>query len=123
MRNRSSGDLPWIGIVFALTFAACNSDDGGSSGGPSCQIEQSGFTSCIDYTGSAYDVTSVATTACDNTTDGTFKKSGCATSGRVGSCKVNAGTSTEYVMRYYDGYNDTTADASCDGLSGSYSSG
>jgi hypothetical protein len=113
-----------VGSVLGL--ANCKSDGDSSGSSYACDVEDSGFVSCFDYTGSAY-TKSVAETACDSTTSGsatgTFRTSRCASTDRVGSCEVYSDQVTEQVMRFYDGYNDTTAAAACTGLSGSYTSG
>ena len=113
-------------IASVIGLFGCGKDTPGVASAGSCTVVDSGFTTCFDYTGSGY-TTATAQTACSNTNSGTatgtYSTSACTTSGRVGSCKLYSGQVTEEYVRYFGGYNNTTAATSCSGFSGTYTSG
>ena len=43
----------------------------------------------------------------------TYSSAACSTSGRVGSCVVNSGQSSEFVLRFYPPSTTATAQAAC----------
>lgn len=76
--------------------------------------------SCTDYTGSAWSVPSSGSSACNAVGSGAaYSSSACATSGRVGSCVVNSGQSSEVVLRFYPPSTTATAQAACGQQAGS----
>jgi hypothetical protein len=91
----------------------------------SCSLTVSSLTTCYDYTGSGFTSTTAQTT-CSSTNSGgitgTYSSSACSTTGRIGSCVVGSGA-TAYTIRYLSGYTDTTAQAACTALSGTYTAG
>src|SRR5438067_770014 len=97
-------------VVVSL-LASCNRPSGASAeggvaatgappvGGPvgACTIQ--GGKTCFDYPGSSYTTASVQT-ACGRIR-GVYSPGACATSDRVGSCKIYVGEPTEQTVRYY----------------------
>jgi hypothetical protein len=76
--------------------------------------------SCTDYTGGAWSTPSSGSRACAMVGNGaTYSSSACATTGRVGSCVVNSGTSSEVVLRIYPPNTTATAQAACGAQAGS----
>ena len=76
--------------------------------------------SCTDYTGDAWSTPSSGSRACAAVGSGaTYSSSGCATSGRVGSCVVNIGSTSEIVLRLSPPSTTATAQAACGQQSGS----
>ncbi|MDB4927607.1 MAG: hypothetical protein JWM10_91 [Myxococcaceae bacterium] len=76
--------------------------------------------SCTDYTGDAWSTPSSGSRACTAVGNGaTYSSSACATSGRVGSCVVNSGMSSEAVLRFYPPSTTATAQAACGAQAGS----
>lgn len=89
------------------------------SGGGSCTISPrtpADYT-CADYTGGAWCASGTGSRACAAVGSGaTFSSSACAIIGRVGSCIVNSGATSEVVVRFYPpGYTTATAEAACHG--------
>lgn len=106
-------------LLLATLAMSC----GGAPAGGSCTVVSGGFTTCIEYTGSAY-TTATGQSACTSSA-GTYSASSCTTSGRVGSCQLYSGQPTEQYIRYFTGYDNTTAQQSCAGfpVPGTYTSG
>ena len=76
--------------------------------------------SCTDYTGDAWSAPSSGSRACAAVGSGaTYSSSACATSGRVGSCVVNSGATSEIVLRFYPPSTTATAQAACGQQAGS----
>lgn len=96
---------------------------GGNAGSCTVADSVSGFTTCFDYTGSGY-TAATAQTTCNGTTSGsatgTYSSSACPTTGRIGSCKIEAGTVIEQYIRYMSGFIAETAQAHCSSASGTY---
>ena len=75
---------------------------------------------CTDYTGDAWSAPSSGSRACAAVGSGaSYASSACATAGRVGSCVVNGGASSEIVLRFYPPSTAATAQAACGQQSGS----
>jgi uncharacterized protein YceK len=76
--------------------------------------------SCTDYTGGAWSTPSSGSRACAAVGSGaTYSSAACATSGRVGSCVVNSGETSEIVLRFYPPSTAATAQAACGAQAGS----
>lgn len=76
--------------------------------------------SCTDYTGAAWSTPSSGSRACAAVGSGaTYSSSACASSGRVGSCVVNSGETSEIVLRFYPPSTTATAQAACGQQAGS----
>ncbi len=76
--------------------------------------------SCTDYTGSAWNTPTSGSGTCAAVGGGaTFSSAACATTGRVGSCVVNDGASSEVVLRFYPPSTTATAQAACGSQAGS----
>jgi hypothetical protein len=111
-------------VVSAVLAVACSSSDSGSPGGGgdkgSCLFV--GGKSCFDYPGSGYTPANIKT-GCD-AIKGTLSTSACATADRVGTCKLNGGSSSELLVRYYAlGFTATSAQTNCTAQSGTYTPG
>jgi hypothetical protein len=108
----------------ALVMACSSSDSGSPSGGGgdkgSCSIV--GGKSCFDYPGSGFTAANVQT-ACD-AIHGTHSATACTADGRVGSCRVMVGSSTEQIVRYYaSGFTAASAQTNCTAQSGVFTAG
>ena len=86
---------------------------------------------CLEYTGSGFSTASGRAT-CDSTTAGPIGNTGivgsyspgaCATSGRIGSCRIDPDQPTEYYIRFLDGHDTAAATQTCAGVPGTYTPG
>jgi len=69
---------------------------------------------CTDYTGTAWSAPGTGSQACNAVGMGaTYSSAACSTAGRVGSCVVNSGQSSEVVLRFYPPSTTATAQAAC----------
>ncbi|MBK8695475.1 MAG: hypothetical protein IPN17_25180 [Deltaproteobacteria bacterium] len=69
---------------------------------------------CTDYTGAAWSAPGTGSQTCTAAGMGaTYSSAACSTSGRVGSCVVNSGQSSEVVLRFYPPSTTATAQAAC----------
>ena len=76
--------------------------------------------SCTDYTGGAWSTPTSGSSTCASVGSGaTYSSAACATAGRVGSCVVNDGASSEVVLRFYPPSTTATAQAACGAQAGS----
>ena len=110
-------------IAGLACISACGSSTS-TSGAGSCTFNTGGLTTCYDYTGSAYTTTTAqslcTSTTVSGTTGGSYSTAACSSSGRVGSCTVNSGQTSAYILRYLSGFGTQTAQSSCTLLSGSF---
>ena len=108
-----------VAVALAVLGAGCGDvlDDILPSKG-SCSIPTP--RSCTDYTGDAWSTPSSGSRACAAVGSGaTYSSSACATSGRVGSCVVNSGATSEIVLRFYPPSTVATSQAACGQQAGS----
>ncbi|MBI5517297.1 MAG: hypothetical protein HY909_26225 [Deltaproteobacteria bacterium] len=109
------------GVLLALV--GCGGDLGSVLPAPgSCNVPSTG--TCTDYTGSAWQVPSSGQRACAMVPGGSYTQAVCGSSGRVGTCRVQAGSSSELSVRYYSArFNAQTAPPACAAMGGSYAGG
>lgn len=75
---------------------SATSDGGGTTAGGSCLVATS--STCYDYVGSLYSNQTGASCAAIG---GTFARSACTASGRIGTCRRDAGMPAEQLVRFY----------------------
>jgi len=69
---------------------------------------------CTDYTGAAWSAPGTGSQTCTAAGMGaTYSSAACSATGRVGSCVVNSGQSSEVVLRFYPPSTTATAQAAC----------
>jgi hypothetical protein len=118
--------LMFLIVCATVHFTGCGKDDATATTTTSysCGLTVSSITTCYDLTGSALTNETAAKTMCSSIsssgTTSTYAASACSTTGRIGSCKINSGQTSEYTARYLTGYNSTTAAAACTASSGTY---
>jgi hypothetical protein len=98
-------------LVAAVLGAGCGDIDNILPAKGSCSTASP--RTCTDYTGDAWTAPSSGSRTCASVSGATFSSSACATTGRVGSCVVNSGTSSEVVLRFYPPSTTATAQAAC----------
>lgn len=111
-------------LILALAMAAslgcgANLDDILPSKG-SCNVPTTG--TCTDYVGTAWSTPSSGSRACAMVGNGAvYASSACATAARVGTCRLQVGSSSEIAMRYYSSrFNATTGPLACGQSGGSW---
>ena len=88
-----------------------------SGGGGSCTIPTP--RSCTDFTGGAWCATGSSRVCSALGNGATYSTAACSTAGRVGSCVVNSGATSEIVLRFYPPSTTATAQAACGQQAGS----